>query len=83
MPAGLTVVLADGTTFHAVESSYEGFHDDPLSWAGARAKFDSLTTRFADEALRDEIAGIVENLGNESVARLTEALARVGARELV
>ncbi len=79
MPADLTVRLVDGTTFHAVGSSYEGFHDDPLSWSGARAKFDSLTARFADEPLRDEIARIVANLENETVATLTAALARVGA----
>ena len=83
MPADLTVVLVDGTTFHAVESSYEGFHDDPLSWSGAKAKFDSLTARFADQELRDEIARIVANLENESVATLTAALARVGAHALV
>lgn len=83
MPADLTVTLVDGTTFQVVESSYEGFHDDPIGWPAARAKFDALTQRFADEALRDEIVRIVRNLENEDVTTLTEALARVGAEALV
>lgn len=83
MPADLTVTLVDGTTFHVTESSYEGFHDDPIGWTAARAKFDALTERFADEVLRNEIAGLVRNLENEDVATLTAALARVGASALV
>ncbi|MFT4041793.1 MAG: MmgE/PrpD family protein [Gordonia sp. (in: high G+C Gram-positive bacteria)] len=83
MPADLTVVLANGTTFHVAENSYEGFHDDPLDWSTARAKFDSLTERFADQQLRDEIALLVANLENEQVSTLTAALARVGAAALV
>lgn len=77
MPAELEVTLADGTVFRSVQNSYEGFHDDPLSWAGARAKFDSLAKPFADQALRDEIAGIVEHLEDEDTTALTAALARV------
>lgn len=77
MPADLEVTLADGRIFRSAEDSYEGFHTDPLSWDGARAKFDLLATPFTTAQLRDEIAGIVLDLENRSVAELTGALARV------
>ncbi|MGP5265403.1 MmgE/PrpD family protein [Brachybacterium alimentarium] len=76
MPADLEVTLADGTVFRSAQDSYEGFHTDPLSWEGARAKFDLLTTPFATEELREEIAGIVRDLEHHSVRELTGALAR-------
>lgn len=78
MPADLEVTLADGTVFRSAQDSYEGFHTDPLSWEGARAKFDLLTTPFATEELREEIAGIVRDLEHHSVRELTGALARAG-----
>lgn len=78
MPADLTVVLDDGTEFHAVESAYDGFHSQPLDWAGARAKFDSLAAPFADQALRDEIADTVHRLDEVArITELTELLAKV------
>ena len=77
MPADLEVELADGTVFRSSQDSYHGFHDNPLDWAAARAKFDALTTPFADASLRDEIAALVHNLEHHRVAELTEALARV------
>ncbi|MGO3834356.1 MAG: MmgE/PrpD family protein [Microbacteriaceae bacterium] len=77
MPADLEVELADGTVFRSSQDSYHGFHDSPLDWAAARAKFDALTTPFADASLRDEIAALVHNLEHHRVAELTEALARV------
>jgi 2-methylcitrate dehydratase len=77
MPADLVVTLRDGTRLYASHDSYEGFHDDPPTWSSTRAKFDSLASPFADEALRDEIAGLVQNLEHESTAALTAALARV------
>jgi 2-methylcitrate dehydratase len=77
MPADLEVTLADGTVFRSAQDSYEGFHTDPLSWDGARAKFDLLAAPFADAALREEIAGIVGELERRDVRELTAALARV------
>ena len=77
MPADLEVTLADGTVFHSVQNSYEGFHSNPMSWTVARAKFDVLAVPFAQHALRNEIADIVQNLENEKVTTLTDALARV------
>ena len=77
MPADLEVELADGTVFRSSQDSYHGFHDNPLDWAAARAKFDALTTPFADASLRDEIAALVHNLEHHRVAELTEALTRV------
>ncbi|MGB4779446.1 MmgE/PrpD family protein [Microbacterium sp.] len=77
MPAELIVTLADGTVLRSVQSSYEGFHDNPLSWDGARRKFDALTTPFTTPRLRDEIADIIAGLEDHAVTDLTDALARV------
>lgn len=77
MPADLEVELVDGTVFRSSQDSYHGFHDDPLDWEAARAKFDALASPFAPAALRDEIAGIVRELDRRSTRELTAALARV------
>src|SRR5690606_23703069 len=80
IPAELEVELADGTVFRSSQSSYQGFHTDPLDWGQARAKFDALAAPFAGPALRDEIAGIAHDLADHPVSALTGALARVGTR---
>jgi 2-methylcitrate dehydratase len=77
MPADLEVTLADGTVFRSSADSYEGFHTDPLSWGGARAKFDALAAPFASSELRDRIAGIVEDLEHHEVSDLMDALSQV------
>jgi 2-methylcitrate dehydratase len=79
MPADLEVVLADGTVFRSSQDSYHGFHDNPLDWAAARVKFDSLVTPFTGDALREEIAEIVRTLEDRPVSELTAALARVSS----
>ena len=77
MPADLEVIMADGTIFHSSQDSYHGFHDNPLDWTAARAKFDALTAPFAGQELRDEIDAIVHDLEHRTTAELTAALARV------
>lgn len=77
MPADLEVELQDGTVFRSSQDSYHGFFDNPLDWDSARKKFDGLAAPFADQELRDEIAGLVRDLEQHEVAELTAALARV------
>lgn len=77
MPADLTVTLTDGTELRSEKDSYEGFHTNPLSWEGARAKFDALTAPFASQELRDEIADVVLHLDDLQVSELTALLANV------
>lgn len=77
MPADLTVYLDDGTVLHAERESYEGFHDQPLTWEGARKKFDNLTAPFASAELRDRIADIVADLENRDTSCLVSALTDV------
>src|SRR5699024_10612173 len=67
----------DGTRPHASTDDYEGFATNPLDWAGARRKFDALTSPFAEAELRDEIAELLHDLEHHRVRELTEALARV------
>ncbi|GAB3031017.1 MmgE/PrpD family protein [Parafrigoribacterium mesophilum] len=82
MPADLEVAMTDGTVLRSVQSSYEGFHTNPMSWDVARAKFDAVASGFASPELREEIAGIVRDLEHHTVRDLTQALARVSTREL-
>jgi 2-methylcitrate dehydratase len=77
MPAVVTITLDDGTSYTREESAYDGFFTQPLDWEGARRKFDALTTPFADQALRDEIAELVHDLEHHRVGELTAALAKV------
>lgn len=77
MPAALTVVLDDGTELSAERDDYEGFHSKPLSWAGARRKFDALAAPFTDAALRDDIAALIADIERHSVRELTALLTAV------
>lgn len=77
MPADLQITLEDGTEFGSQLESYEGFHDDPLSWEAARRKFDALVGPFADDRLRHQIAETVAHLQERTAADLTELLAQV------
>ena len=78
MPADLSVTFGDGTVMNSFKDSYEGFHDNPLTWEAARRKFDRLTAPFANEQLRDQIAQTVESLEKHNVTDLTSLLAQVG-----
>ncbi|MDN5896858.1 MAG: MmgE/PrpD family protein [Brevibacterium aurantiacum] len=77
MCADLVVTLGDGTQFRASTDDYEGFTTHPLDWAGARRKFDALTSPFAEVGLRDEIADLVHDLENHRIKELTAVLAQV------
>lgn len=77
IPSRVEVEYTDGTV-HAVEtSSYRGFHTDPLEWADALGKFHRITSRFADEELRDRIATVVAHLEQYPVTELTGLLAEI------
>lgn len=78
MPAELTVTLDDGTVLRSTKDSYEGFYDNPLSWAAARRKFDRLAAPYTSLRLRDQIAETVAHLEQQKTTDLTKLLARVG-----
>lgn len=77
MPARVEVDLADGSCLSAEASSYTGFHDDPLDWKGARAKFDRLAAPFADAELREHIVETVRSLEERRTSELTALLGRL------
>jgi len=77
MPARLTVTLADGTSLGSEHNAYEGFHTDPVTWPVAEEKFTRLVRPFTTEAQRGRIIEIVQNLQDEQVSTLTDALAQV------
>lgn len=77
MVADLSVTLIDGTVLRAYETTYQGFHTDPLDWDGALQKYRRLALPFAGPELTEEIAGIVGELERHPIRRLTDALSRV------
>ncbi|WP_147916193.1 MmgE/PrpD family protein [Ruania zhangjianzhongii] len=79
MPAELTIILTDGTTFQATHHTYEGFHSQPAGWDAVEDKFTRLTSPFADASLRQEIVAIVRDLEHQPTATLTAALASVSS----
>lgn len=79
MVADLTVTLAGGTVLTAFETTYLGFHTDPLDWDGAMRKYRGLAQPVVGPELTEEIAGIVRELERHPVRRLTDALSRAGA----
>jgi 2-methylcitrate dehydratase len=81
MPCQLTITLRDGTTLVREKHDYEGFHINPVGWQRAQAKFDRLSTPYADVGLRGEIIEAVQCLETVQVEELTELLARVGLAE--
>ncbi|WP_394214619.1 MmgE/PrpD family protein [Brachybacterium vulturis] len=79
MVADLTVTLADGTVLTAFETAYEGFHTDPLDWAGAMRKYRGLALPVVGSEMTEEIADIVHELERHPVRRLTDVLSRAGS----
>lgn len=77
MPSRVEVEMLDGELLTQTESTYEGFHTNPLSWAGARAKFDLLASPYASPDLRENIATVIAELENHQISDLTDLLAQV------
>jgi 2-methylcitrate dehydratase len=76
IPSRVEVEL-DGTVLAAEAATYQGFHRNPIDWAGALGKFDRLVTPFTDADLRDRIATVIEGLDQRPVTELTTLLGRV------
>jgi len=77
MPARITIWLHDGRELLIEKLAYEGFWSEPMRWETVVAKFDQLSSTFADANLRQQIVAVVANLESTSVADLTRLLAQV------
>ena len=77
-PCRVVVELRDGPALVAEASDWLGFFKRPMPAHEVRAKFNALTVPHADDALRSELATIVENLEDVRVRDLTSLLARCG-----
>src|SRR6185437_9618416 len=76
MPARITIWLHDGRELFIEKLAYEGFWSEPMRWETVVAKFDQLSSTFADANLRQQIVAVVANLESTSVADLTRLLAQ-------
>lgn len=77
MPSQVEVEMADGNVLSASAASYRGFHNNPLDWDGALAKFSALAMPFTGAVLCERIAEVVHQLESRSVKELTAPLAQV------
>jgi 2-methylcitrate dehydratase len=77
IPCRLTITLRDGRALQKEKRDYEGFLTRPMRWETVLQKFNRLAARFADEALRREIADAVRRLEEIRVSDLMKMLAEV------
>ncbi|MEM1320706.1 MAG: MmgE/PrpD family protein [Bacteroidota bacterium] len=75
----ITIHFKDGSTITKKKKDYEGFHTRPASWDFICEKFNNLTRDFADEALRNRIISIVQNLEDHTIRELMAVLQKVNS----
>lgn len=79
MPCRVRLRLRDGRVLSKEMREYPGFFTQPITWAAARAKFDTLTGPCTTAEQRDAIADAVANLEEVPVAKLMRLLASVAS----
>ncbi len=77
MPSRVTVAFQDEQTLVREKEDYEGFHTRPMRWETVVEKFERLSARHADAALRREIVEGCAALERIEVADLTRLLGRI------
>jgi 2-methylcitrate dehydratase len=75
--ARVHVVMRDGQEFSREQSDFEGSPTRPMSWGRVVEKFHWLAEPFADDALRADIIGAVEQLDRIAISDLALLLSRV------
>ena len=81
MPTTLEVRLRDGRVLTREKTGYEGFHATPMRRETVVAKFDDLSSVYADAPLRRELEDAVWNIESRSIAEFAGLLARVRTPE--
>ena len=81
MPTMLEVTLRDGRVLTREKTGYEGFHATPMRRETVVAKFDDLSSAYADASLRRELEDAVWDIESRSIAELAGLLARVRTPE--
>jgi 2-methylcitrate dehydratase len=76
----LRLRLTGGAILAAERRDYEGFLTRPMSWEGARRKFERLASGSVEPGLAAELAEAVRALDELETRDLTTLLARTGAR---
>jgi 2-methylcitrate dehydratase len=77
MPTHLTVHLKGGKVVEKEKLDYEGFFTRPMGWDRAVEKFNSLSSRYANEILRKRIFDAVDHLEDLYVSDLTKLLQQI------
>jgi len=75
----LTVRLRDGRVLAREKRDYEGFHTRPMSMETVVAKFESLSTPYADERVREQVIDAVLGLEQLDIEDLCVPLEQAGA----
>jgi 2-methylcitrate dehydratase len=77
MPCRVTLKFRDGRNASVEKRDYEGFTTNPVSWESALRKFHLVASPHTPRALREQIAGAVQNLEQREIRQLTSLLAEV------
>lgn len=82
MPCRLRVLLNGNRVLDLEKRDYAGFFTRPFTWEQAQAKFEQLTTPYAERALRQDLIEVITHLERCEVHDLTDLLARVKRRNI-
>lgn len=74
MTCRVTVFPKSGRSLLAERSTYEGFHDDPMTWDSAREKFERLAGEVLVPAQVQDIASAIRNIDGLRLQELAEIL---------
>jgi 2-methylcitrate dehydratase len=74
MPATVSIKLRDGRTVSIERRSYEGFHDNPMSWSRIEAKLERLAEHALTPSERRALVDGVHSLETIELDEITELL---------
>ena len=77
LSARITVHTKDGRDLVVEHNGYEGGLDKPMSWERVVQKFHWLSEAYADEQLRGQIIGAVQEIDSRPISRLMDLLDEV------
>lgn len=77
MPCRIIIRMKDGQEYSMEKEDYEGFFTRPMSWESVTRKFESLAEPYTENALREQIVDMVDQLEQYTVRDLMKLMSQV------
>ncbi len=77
MACDITIKMKDGSSFQRKKKDYQGFVSQPASWDIIINKFNTLSAKYTDENLRNQIIRTVQDLEHHTIRDLMHLLEKV------